>query len=851
MALHEASLIARLPPPGELLMDADAIMDRFLDYVGDLGLELYPAQEEALLELLADKNVILATPTGSGKSLVALAFHFKAIAEDRRSYYTSPVKALVNEKFFALCEAFHPDNVGLMTGDATVNPDAPIICCTAEILANLALREGEHADVSYAVLDEFHYYSDRDRGVAWQIPLLALPQTRFLLMSATLGDVTFFEKAISELNGRPTVTVRSDERPVPLSYEYFEIALHETVAKLIETERAPIYLVNFTQRGCHDEAQSLMSVNVSSKDDKRAIAAELEGFRFDTRYGKDLQRFLRHGIGVHHGGMLPKYRRLVERLAKKGLLKVISGTDTLGVGVNIPIRSVVFTKLCKFDGEQTRILTVRDFKQISGRAGRKGYDDSGTVVVQAPPHYVENIRLAAKAERNPSKKKKVVNKKPPTRGYVHWNRATFEKLVSGTPEPLVSRFAVTHSMMLNLLNRDHGGCAAMKALIRGSHERNAHKHRHAKTAIQLFRSLIEADIMSLVDDEDRPGLKRVRVNVGLQREFSLTYALSLYVVETLRLLDEDEPGYPFAVLSLVEAILENPTVILRKQLDALKGQAVAKMKAEGLSYDERMEELEKLDYPKPNADFIYDSFNAFAAAQPWVGAENIKPKGAARELYEACHDFRSFVNEHKLERSEGVVLRYLSEVYKALLQNVPESARTAEVEDMIDYFGSVVRGVDASLLQEWEQLRDPSYVPAPTVSEPELAPQRGLTADKRNFTVLVRNAAFRLVQQLARGDFAGVVDSVQAAKDAEAWTSERIEQALSGYFEDHESIRTDPRARGTQHIRIDDAVEGHWRVQQILVDPDEHNDWLLELDIDLALSDEADRAVLTLLRIGS
>ena len=224
----ESPLLARLPELGEKLDDATDVFDRFLEYTLEIGLELYPAQEEALLEIVADNNVILATPTGSGKSLVALAMHFKAMCEDKRSVYTSPVKALVNEKFFALCEAFHPDNVGLLTGDASVNRDAPIICCTAEILANMALREGEMADVQYVVMDEFHFYGDRDRGVAWQVPLLTMPQTRFLLMSATLGDMSFFEEALTELNGRPTATVTSEDRPVPLSFHYMKSPLHES-----------------------------------------------------------------------------------------------------------------------------------------------------------------------------------------------------------------------------------------------------------------------------------------------------------------------------------------------------------------------------------------------------------------------------------------------------------------------------------------------------------------------------------------------------------------------------------------------------------------------------------------------
>jgi superfamily II DNA/RNA helicase len=818
-------------------------MTRFLDYAADVGLELYPAQEEALLEILADKNVILATPTGSGKSLVALAMHFLAMCEDKRSVYTSPVKALVNEKFFQLCEAFHPDNVGLMTGDATVNRDAPILCCTAEILANQALREGSSADVRYAILDEFHFYGDRERGVAWQVPLLTMPQTRFLLMSATLGDMSFFEEALTELNGRPTATVESDHRPVPLTFKYFEVALHDTVSSLIEKDEAPVYIVNFTQGSCHTEAQNLMSVNVCSKEVKKKIGEELAGFRFDSPYGGDLKRFLRHGVGIHHGGMLPKYRRVVERLAKRGLLKVISGTDTLGVGVNIPIRSVVLTKLCKFDGHGTRILSVRDFKQICGRAGRKGYDDHGTVVVQAPEHVIENKKLEAKAAGDPNKKKKLQHKhKPPTKGYVHWSKETFDKLVGGKPEPLVSRFEVSHSMLLNVLGRPEGGCKAMKDLIRSCHDRQAQKHLHAKKAIQMFRSLVEADVIALA-----PG--RVEVNVDLQREFSLHHALSLYVVETIRLLDDTLETYALEVLSLVEAILEDPHPILKKQLDRIKGEAVAKMKADGIEYDDRMEELSKLDYPKPNAAFIHGTFDAFQTKHPWVGSEYIRPKGAARELYETARDFQGFIIDYQLERSEGAVLRYFSDVYKALVQNVPSWAQTPEVVDMTDFFGAVVRGVDSSLIDEWERLRDPSYVPRPAKpDDDEAIVEAPPTRDERAFLVLVRNAIFRVVRALSQRDWWAALRELDPAA-ADPWTAERLEAALAPYFEEHRELRVDPRARGTEHTIVDKG-EHAWRVRQKLVDPEDHNDWMLELDVDLARSDETGRPAITLARIG-
>src|SRR5688572_1034650 len=234
----------------------DAILERFLSVAAERGLELYPEQEEAILELLAGRNVVLNTPTGSGKSLVAAAFHFQALCAGERSVYTCPIKALVNEKFLSLCRDFGPENVGMMTGDASVNPRAPVLCCTAEILANIALHRGEQSDIRAIIMDEFHYYSDAERGYAWQVPLLAMPRARFLLMSATLGATEFFEKELERLTGAACVTVRSDRRPVPLEFEYSETPLTERVADLLTLNRAPVYLVYFTQRAASEAAQS-------------------------------------------------------------------------------------------------------------------------------------------------------------------------------------------------------------------------------------------------------------------------------------------------------------------------------------------------------------------------------------------------------------------------------------------------------------------------------------------------------------------------------------------------------------------------------------------------------------------
>ena len=839
-----------LLPLGEA--DSDELLGRFLDYVAGKGLTLYPAQEEALLELFEGKNVILNTPTGSGKTLVASGLHFASLAQGRRSVYTSPIKALVNEKWMALCRELGPENVGLSTGDATVNRDASVLCCTAEVLANIALREGEDAVVDDVVMDEFHWYADRDRGVAWQVPLLTLPQARFLLMSATLGDVTFFAEDLTRRTGRPTATVKAVERPVPLEYAYSEIPLAQTVEKLVSEAKAPVYVVHFTQKDAADSAQDFTSLNLCTREEKNAVAAATSGFRFTSPYGPAIRKWLKQGIGVHHAGLLPKYRVLVEQLAQRGLLKVICGTDTLGVGINVPLRTVLFSRLCKFDGQKTAVLSARDFHQIAGRAGRKGFDERGFVVAQAPEYVIENRRLDEKAKDG----KKVVKRKPPEHNFANWDLQTFKRLMAAPPERLTSRFSVSHGMLLNVLSRRGDGCRAMQALIRESHESERAKKAHFRRAWQLFRALVGRGIVEITPRTAEGS--RVRVNVELQDDFSMNQALSLYLLETIPALEPESETKALDLLTLVESILEDPEVILRRQLDKLKGQKVAEMKAEGLDYDQRMEQLEKLEHPKPLRDFVYGTFNAFADRHPWVGEENIRPKSIAREMFEGFRSFSDYVQEYDLERAEGLLLRHLHSVYKVLSQTVPDGSKTDTVREMELYLRDMLKGVDSSLLDEWERMRDPNYVPRGAGGmdlrppRPEEAPD--VTRDVKAFTAAIRTHLFAFLRAWSIGDdeaALGALDSPQDG-DGEPWTSDRLRAAREAHRVEHAGLRLDPEARNLRHTHVEPAPDrSAWRVQQMLVDPQGLNDWVAELDVDLAASRERGEPVLRLLRLGS
>ena len=685
--------------------DPDELLGGFCDWAEATGLELYPHQEEAVLRLLAGDNVVLATPTGSGKSLVALAGAFAALAQNKRAVYTAPIKALVSEKFFELVAAFGAEQVGMVTGDASVNGEAPVIACTAEILALRALHSGSKTDADLVVMDEFHYYGDRDRGWAWQVPLLELSRPQFLLMSATLGDTTALRQDLTKRNGRPTALVASAQRPVPLDVEYRETPLHVSIAELLGADKAPVYIVHFTQREATAQAQSLTSLDVLGADAKAAVKEAVGGFRFDTPFGKDLRRFVLAGVGVHHAGLLPKYRLLVEKLAQQGHLKLICGTDTLGMGVNVPIRTVLFTRLYKYDGRRTRVLSVRDFQQIAGRAGRKGFDEEGSVWVQAPEHVIENRRAEAKAASDPVKRRKLVKKKPPEHNYAHYDGDTLSRLWHGQPETLDSSFAVGHSMMLNVLDRPGDGCAAMKRLLIDNHEPRTRQRAHIRRAVGVFRSLIDAEIVEVLDEPDHLG-RPVRVNLDLQDEFRLNQPLGLFAVEALEALDMEAPDYHWQALSVVESVLEDPTVVLLAQRDKARDDLMAQLKAERVPYEERLERLSEVTWPRPEAEFIEPAFAVFARYHPWVGHDRPSPKSVARDLMEVGDTFNQYVSRYGIKRSEGVLLRYLSDCYKALVQTVPAAAMNDAVASLTAELGTLLRTTDSSLLDEWESLRN-------------------------------------------------------------------------------------------------------------------------------------------------
>ena len=903
-----------------LLTDDDALYEAFSSWASSTGRPLYRHQDESLIEILSGNHVIAATPTGSGKSMIALAAHFVSMAHGGRSYYTAPLKALVSEKFFDLVSLFGADNVGMVTGDVSLNADAPIICCTAEILANQSLREGPTLDADMIVMDEFHFYADPQRGWAWQVPLLELTRPQFIAMSATLGDTTVFRKQWTERTGRPTVEITDAQRPVPLEYDYVVDTLQDTVERLLSEGRHPIYIVHFSQKDAVDTASSLMDRKLVSPEVRSQIARELSTVSFTKGFGQTLRGLLSHGIGVHHAGMLPRYRRLVERLTQQGLLPVICGTDTLGVGINVPIRTVLLTSLVKFDGSKMRHLRSREFHQIAGRAGRAGFDTVGFVRVLAPEHEVEAARErarltaaqeAARDEREAKRAKKKASKKRsgPKEGQITWSRSTFERLRDAAPEALQSHFEMTHSTVLNVLGgaADAGRDPAEHLVHLALHndDQPLPANPHIRHLADIYTSLLQAGVVEHLSSAraQELGVSRLQLVADLPDDFALNQPLSPFALAAFELLDPDSPTFALDVISIVEAVLEDPRPLLYAQENQAKAAAVASMKAQGMEYDERMAALEEISWPKPLEELLSPAFSVYARSNPWVGDLELSPKSVIREMIENAMTFTELISRYDVGRSEGVILRYLSDAYRMMRQVIPEEIMTEELEAMISWLADLIRSVDSSLLDEWEAMMNgeelveaegaPSAVGAERAFGADESGVVAFTANRHAFRNAVRRALFNFVELMSRDDVDGLERASAQAADNDGlfaevapWTGDDWDHALERYWAEHDWIDINQGARSQALCALEEQISGEdilalmpfsardnvnqrsrfealaraideapagsvWLATQTITDPEGNMDWRIAALVDLAASDREKRAVLTVLTVDA
>lgn len=820
-------------------LDPDEALDVFLDWTSRQGLSLWPHQQEALLDLAAGDHVILGTPTGSGKTLVALGLLYFCLSSGKVAYYTAPIKALVNEKFFSLVKLLGKDNVGMLTGDTHINANAPIVCCTEEIIANIALSEGEKSDVAAVVMDEFHYFADPERGWAWQVPLLTLPQTQFLLMSATLGDVSHIASSLKKQTGREVDCVLDAQRPVPLSYRYVDTPLEATVELAIKQGEAPLYLVHSSQESALHTAQALASYGVTSKEQRTAIKDACKGTRFTTAFGKILKHLLSCGVGVHHAGMLPRYRLLVEKLAQRGLLPVICGTDTLGVGINVPIHTVLFTALTKFDGSRMRRLRSREFHQIAGRAGRMGYDTEGLVIVEAPEYEIDNARALAKAGNDPKARRRIKRKRPPE-GFVNWNEQTLEHLAGSSPEKLLPHLRVTHAMVLAEILQGGDAEARIQKLIFDSGQTDEQKAKLLMRSDEIFATLVDAGVA--IRKELPNGETNWSATVDLPEDFALDQPLSPFLLAAIELLDSESDTYALDVISMIEATLENPWSILRAQERRARDAAMAQMKADGIDYDERMERIVDISYPKPLEGLLNAAFESYCEKVPWARDFQLRPKSVLRDMLETANDFKGYISGFGMARSEGTLLRYLSEAYHVLSRTIPADKFDERLKEILEWLGFTVRTVDSSLVDEWAASGEDASVVPPAATDV-------VVPDRRAVTLLVRNALWRRVRLIAAHD----IQQLGKIDYDWGWDKRRWRDALDAFFKAHDHVVLDADAHSTKFFEIDTSEETSkhlWHVRQTVDDYEGDRDFGIWADVLLDATQDLGAAVFDHYRAG-
>jgi hypothetical protein len=824
----------------------DQIFDRFFQWVSSRGYKPWPHQQDAVLDLLTGSSVILGTPTGSGKSMVAQALMFDALATGKRGWYTAPIKALVSEKFFDFVSIFGKENVGMITGDSHINTDAPIICCTAEILANEAL-EGRSDEIDMVAMDEFHYFGDSERGWAWQVPLLTLPHTIFLLMSATLGDTSSIVKLLERQNDHDVNVIDDAPRPVPLSYKYVQTPIPQTIDELIHAGKSPIYVVHFSQAAAVTTAQMLSSYGVATREQRDAIKQVIHGFPFTTKFGQTLRHLLVTGVGVHHAGMLPRYRRLVEQLAQQGLLPVICGTDTLGVGINVPIHTVLMTALVKFDGNRERRLHAREFHQIAGRAGRSGFDSEGLVVCEAPDYEIENAKAFAKANGDPKKVRKI-HKKGPEKGSISWDEQTFRKLIAAPPETLVPHLQITHSLVLNEIWQGGDAHARIDRLINESLQPDRQKRQLEQRADEIIGTLVSTGLVDREEHSD--GSVDYSTTVDVPDNFALDEPLSPFLLAALELLDPASPSYDLDVISMVEATLEDPLPVLKAQQRQARDQAALKMRDEGVEYEDRVEKLQEITYPKPLNSLLSNAFSQYCADVPWARDYQLSPKSVVRDMVESASDFNGYIARYQISRSEGTLLRYLSDAYRVLSRTVPDDKKTDRIDDITDWLSVIVRGVDSSLVDEWEKAGQEENASSEQVSDLH-APgtDRNGIRDRHGLELLIRNALFRRVILISqqRDDLLGQIDSPWSM-GRRAWSD-----TLDDIYDEHESILTDQEARSRDFFILDESQEkeGKWHVRQILDDSEGDHDWAIDGIVDIRATQDEGQIVFDGYRVAT
>lgn len=706
-----------MPTDGELEL---AFYDKFL---WSRGLEPYPVQEQAISAIFAGKSLLVTVPTGTGKTLMAKAALFAAIGRGHRAIYTTPLRALTEEKYRELCEDFGDGNVGFATGDYKVNREAPIQVEVAEILWNRIVAEKHVSPAEVVIMDEGHYFNDPERGYVWEQSIIGLdPRTQLVILSATVGHPEKFCQWVEVTRRMPMALVDSRERKIPLVHEYREDMLIETVRGLAHSGDVPAIIFVFGREQCFEIARLIKSCRRFTTDEEKAkIEMMCDEALLPSGAAKELRPLLAHGIGIHHAGILPRYKQLVEQLALERLIRFVVSTETIAAGINLPARTVVFPALRKFIKKEARLVTAAEYHQMAGRAGRPQFDDKGLAITLAPEEIVSELKKELKdAAKRPSYDESKVRKSVYNRaksdaqrkGDIVWTPEVHAELVRGEPAELRSKTKISAEQVLAI------GLPDLQATALGT----AVDERMAAAEASLPPSM-RLDIVTVIDnlllgDRDRKELLKTlaqlvenlkaigvidehgaQVKGEMIRQLQGMDGLFIYYALFNHQLDYVE------LRELVEYLLDHD--IIQRQLDRKGDDAKREWMRTKLrelrdaspaaSWDDAEAAWDK-EHPRvpTKIELIHAEFSGAVPHPELHGGKRAKNVWA--QIEDGEHGFLDFVEKHNLQHEEGNLFSYLVRVMNFSLK-LFQASELSEFEDMGERVRKLLATIDLRMVK--------------------------------------------------------------------------------------------------------------------------------------------------------
>jgi len=699
--------------------DAELELSFYEKFLLGPGIEPYPVQELAIGHIFAGRSVLVTVPTGTGKTLMAKAALHLAVGRGQRAIYTTPLRALTEEKFRELSSDFGEANVGFATGDYKVNREAPIQVEVAEILWNRIVADKHVCPAEIVVMDEGHYFNDPERGYVWEQSIIGLdPRTQLVVLSATVGHPERFCQWVEVTRRVPMELVDSRERKVPLVHEYREDMLIDTVRELAHTGDVPAIVFVFGREQCFEVARLLKSCRRFTTDEEKAKIDELcNEALLPAGCAKELRPLLGHGIGIHHAGILPRYKQLVEQLALERLIKFVVSTETIAAGINLPARTVVFPSLRKFIKQQPRMMTAAEYHQMAGRAGRPQFDDRGLAITLAPEQVVSDLKKELKHTKDVERAKKTVygraRNDAQRRGDVIWTPELHQELVKGEPAELRSKTKISAEQVLAIGLPD----LAEKTLPGTDVEA-----RMAEAEASLPPSM-RLDIVTVIDNlllgpKDRSELQKILAQlVANMRAIGVLDEHGKQIAgDMIRNLQGMDGLFIYYVLfnhqleyvelrELVEYLLDHD--IIQRMIDR-KGEDEKREWMRTWLRDQRLEnphvtwddaeaQWEK-EHPRPltKIELIHQEFASKVPHPELHGGKRAKNVWA--QLEDGGFSFLEFVEKHHLDHEEGNLFTYLVRVMN-FAAKLYEASQLTEFEDMADRVKKLLARIDLRLIE--------------------------------------------------------------------------------------------------------------------------------------------------------